>query len=183
MNITYTEIIILIIKTYFSKLINWLYILILKYISDKYLIFVSNKIKYDVCYDTSESDDEIELKYNYEYELIKKTFKINKIIDKYEKNRYINYNKKDFYIIKSFLFNYDSGKDINKYICTKKIIIIINLFEKLTTDKIKDITNKYKYIYIFYKNDLNEFNVKVIDIVNNIDIYSNSELIFNIITL
>ena len=38
MNITYFEILILVLKSYLSKLLNWLVLIILKYISDKYFL-------------------------------------------------------------------------------------------------------------------------------------------------
>ena len=40
-----------------------------------------------------------------------------------------------------------------------------------------------KYIYIFYKNNLNQFHIKIIDINNNVDIINNTELTFNMINL
>ena len=43
--------------------------------------------------------------------------------------------------------------------------------------------NSYKYIYIFYRNNLNKFNVKIIDLNNNVEIINNTELMFNIINL
>ena len=47
MSITYTEIIILVLKSYICKLLNWLILVVLKYISDKFFVFVSNDIQYN----------------------------------------------------------------------------------------------------------------------------------------
>lgn len=185
MDITYTEIIILVFKSYVCKLLNWLVLILLKYISDKYFIFVSNDIKYNNTYDISDSssDEIIESIYVKEYETIKNTFKINNIINKYTKNTCKNYNKDTFYILKSFLFNFDGDRVINKSICTKKIIILFNRFGCINTNKIKTMINSCKYIYIFYKNDLNQFHIKIIDMNNNVDIINNTELMFNMINL
>jgi hypothetical protein len=183
MNITNTEIIILVLKIYLTKLFNWLCLILLKYISDKYLIFTSNNIKYNAYYDTSDSNEELEPIYVHEYEIIKDRFKIDNIINKYKQNKYMNYKKNEYYIINSFLFNFDGDYVSDKYYCTNKIIILFNRFECLNTDKIKLVTNKYKYLYIFYKDNLDNFNVKIIDLNNNINIIDNSELIFNIISL
>ena len=185
MNITYFEILILVLKSYISKLLNWLILIILKYISDKYFVLISNDIKYNAVYDVSDSssDEVIEPIYVKEYETIKDTFKINNIINKYTKNTSKNYKKDTFYIIKSFLFNFDGVQVTDKYICTKKIIILFNRFGCINTNKIKNIINSYKYIYIFYKNDINQFHIKIIDINNNVDIVNNTELMFNLINL
>jgi hypothetical protein len=183
MNITYTEIIILILKSYICKLLNWLILVLLKYISDKYLIFVPNNIKYNAEYDVSDSssDEIIEPIYVKEYEIIKNTFKIHKIINKYNKNKHNMYNKDTYYILKAFLFNFDGEQVIEKCVCTKKIIIIFNRFGCLNTNNIKNMINNHKYIYIFYKNDMNEFHIKIIDMNNNIDVINNNELMFNLI--
>ena len=185
MDITYTEIIILVLKSYIFRLLNWFILILLKYISDKYFIFVSNDIKYNNTYDISDSSDDeiIEPIYVKEYETIKNKFKINNMINKYTKNTCKNYNKDTFYILKSFLFNFDGTCVIDKSICTKKIIILFNRFGCLNTVKINNMINSYKYIYIFYKNDLNQFHIKIIDMNNNVDITNNTELMFNIINL
>jgi hypothetical protein len=185
MSITYTEIIILVFKSYICKLLNWLILVLLKYISDKYFIFISNDIQYNTIYDISDSssDEIIEPIYVKEYDNIITTFKIDNMINKYTKNRSSYYNKDTFYIINAFLFNFDGVQVINKYVCTKKIIILFNRFGCINTNKIKNMINTYKYIYIFYKNDLNQFHIKIIDINNNIDIINNTELMFNIINL
>jgi hypothetical protein len=185
MNITYTEIIILILRSYLSKLLNWLFLILLKYISDKYFVFVYNHIQYNTIYDISDSssDEIIEPIYVKEYETIKNAFKINNIINKYTKNKYEFYDKNIFYIINAFLFNFNGEQVIEKSICTKKIIMLFNRFGCLNTNNIKNMINSYKYIYIFYKNDLNEFHIKIIDMNNNIDIINNTELMFNLIHL
>lgn len=185
MNITKLEIIILVLKCYLYRLLNWIYLVSLNYISDKYLIFVSNKIKYESYYDISDSssDEVIESVYAKEYESIKDKFKINNIIMKYTHNRYMNYEKNAFYIIKSFLFNFSIDKVTEKYCCTKKLIISFNRFGCINTDNIKLINSDYKYIYIFYKNGSNNFHIKIIDMNNNIDIICNSELMFNTVSL
>ena len=185
MSITYTEIIILVLKSYICKLLNWLILVVLKYISDKFFVFVSNDIQYNTVYDISDSssDEVIEPIYVKEYETIKNTFKINNIIDKYTRNKSTYYNKDTFYIINAFLFNFNGAQIIDKSICTKKIIILFNRFGCINTNKIKDMIDSYKYIYIFYKNDLNQFHIKIIDMNNNVDIVNNTELMFNIINL
>jgi hypothetical protein len=58
-----------------------------------------------------------------------------------------------------------------------------NLFNSINTLHINEITKYHKYIYIFYKTDLNEFKVKIIDIRNNFDLTLKNDLLFNIITL
>jgi hypothetical protein len=185
MSITYIEILILVIKSYMYKLLNWLILILLKYISDKYFIFISNNVQYNTVYDISDSssDETIEPIYVTEYETIKHIFKINNIIDKYTRNRSECYHKDSFYILKAFLFNFNGIKIIEKSICTKKIIILINRFGCINTNKIKNMIHSYKYIYIFYKNDLNQFRIKIIDMNNNIDIINNTELMFNVINL
>lgn len=183
MNVTNTEIIILVLKSYLIKVFNWLCLILLKYISDKYLIFTSKNVQYNAYYDTSDSNEEIEPIYVQEYEIIKDRFKIDNIINKYKKTKYMNYKKNEYYIINSFLFNFDGEYVIDKYHCTNKIIILLNRFECLNTNTIKIITNKYKYIYIFYKDSTDDFNVKIIDLNNNVNIIDNSELMFNVINL
>lgn len=185
MNVTKLEIIILILKCYLYRLLNWICLVSLNYISDRYLIFVSNKIKYVSYYDISDSssDEVIEPIYVKEYESIKDKFKINNIIMKYTYNKYMNYDKNEFYIIKSFLFNFSAGEVTEKYCFTKKLIINFNRFGSINTNNIKLINSDYKYIYIFYKNGSNNFQIKIIDMNNNIDILCNSELMFNTVSL
>ena len=182
------EIIFLFLKSLFFKFANYIIFIILKYISDRFFIFVKNDIDYNSVYDISDdsSDDVIEpTEIPIEYKNILKKLNIDNVINKYSKN--INkqklYNKDSFYIINSFLFNFEDKNITDKYIFTKKLIILFNRFSYINTKHIFDITNQYKYLYIFYKNDENKYNVKIIDIINNIDIISNSDLLFNIIHL
>ncbi len=167
---------------------NWLLIWILKNISEKLLIFTSNNIKYNTEYDVSDStDDEIiePIHTSAEYKNILEKFNINNVINKYmnktKKNK--KYDKDSFYIINSFLFNFENNQVFAKYTCTKKIIILFNNFGSFNTIKIKEFESEYKYLYIFYKNDLNDYCVKIVDIYNNINIINNSKLLFNIINL
>jgi len=187
-NISYTqiELCLIVLKSSIIKLIQYIVLIILKYVSDTFLFFISNDINYKNQSDilSSDSDDE-QQEFSAEYTMVLNKLNINNIISKYTKNKNKNaiYCKKSYYIIKSFLFNFDGTNIINKSICTKKLIIMYNLFNILNTLHINDITTYHKYIYIFYKNDLNEFKVKIIDIRNNIDITTKNELLFNIISL
>lgn len=178
----------LVLKSYIILLLNSLLILILKNISEKLLIFTSNNIKYNTEYDVSDStDDEIiePMNISVDYKNILEKFNINNVINKYMNNTKKNkkYDKDLFYIINSFLFNFENNQVFAKYTCTKKIIILFNNFGSLNTMKIKEFESEYKYLYIFYKNDSNDYCVKIVDIYNNINIINNSKLLFNIINL
>lgn len=182
------HLIILVLKSYIIILFNWLLIWILKNISEKLLIFTSNNIKYNTIYDISDStDDEIiePIDIPSDYKNILEKFNINNVINKYmnSTNKNKKYDENSFYIINSFLFNFKDNQVISKYICTKKIIILFNNFGSLNTIKIKEFESEYKYLYIFYKNELNNFCVKIVDIHNNIDIICHSKLLFNVINL
>ena len=189
------EILILFLKSLFFKFINYIIFIFLKYISDEYFVFTNNDINYDMnynsVYDVSDSNSEdpdkpIEpINIPLEYKNILKKLNTNNIINKYSKN--VNkqkiYNKDTFYIINSFLFNFEDTNIIDKYIFTKKLIILFNIFNYINTKQIIDINDQYKYLYIFYKNDDNKYNVKIIDIINNVDIITNSDILFNIVHL
>lgn len=182
------EIIFLFLKSLFFKLINYILFVVLKYISDKYFVFVKNEIKYDSVYDVSDSNSEdiIEpTEIPIEYKNILNKLNVNNIINKYSKN--INkkkmYNEDSFYIINSFMFNFKDSCMTDKYVFTKKLIILFNRFNYINIKHIFDINNEYKYLYIFYKNDENKYNVKIIDMLNGIELISNSEVLFNIIHL
>jgi len=182
------EIILLFIQSIFFKLLNIIIFTILKYISDKYLTFVEHKINYNSTYDVSDSnsDDIIEPEdIPIEYQNILKKLNTDNIINKYSKsiNKQQLYNKDSFYIINSFLFNFEDIYVTDKLIFTKKLIILFNRFNNINIKHILEITDKYKYLYVFYKNDENKYNVKIIDIINNVDIMTNSDILFNIIHL
>lgn len=160
----------------------------MKNISDKCFIFVKNDIQYDSVYDISDSSSEDIIEPNeipIEYKNILTKLNTSNIINKYSKN--INkqklYNKDSFYIINSFLFNFKDGNVIDKCIFTKRLIILFNRFNYININHINDINGHYKYLYIFYKNDENKYNVKIIDLLNKVDIISNNDILFNIIHL
>ena len=182
------EIIILILKSLIARIINYIIFIFLKYISDKYLIFVNNDIKYHSMYDVSDSSsDEIidPLPMPIEYINILKKFNINNVINKYTKNinKHLLYNKDSYYIINAFLFNFKDANVTDKYLFTKKLIVLFNRYGYINTIKINELNDRYKYLYLFYKSDDNIYNVKIIDIKNNVDIVDNSELLFNLIRL
>jgi len=182
------DIYILFLKSLFFKLINCIVFLFLKYISDKYFVFVKNDIKYDSIYDASDSnsDDVIEpIEMPIEYKNILEKLNISNVINKYSKSAVKKklYKHNEFYIINAFLFNFKDRNIVEKDVCTKKLIILFNRFNVINTKHIMDISDHYKYLYIFYKNDENIYNVKIIDIINNVDIVSNSDLLFNIVNL
>lgn len=182
------ELIFLFLKSLFFKLINNILFIILKYISDKYFVFVKNEIKYDSVYDVSDSNSEdiIEpTEIPIEYTNILNKLNVNNIINKYSKNtnKKKMYDDNSFYIINSFLFNFKENCMTDKDIFTKKLIILFNRFNYINIKHIFDINDGYKYLYIFYKNDENKYNVKIIDMLNGIELVSNSEILFNIIHL
>ena len=182
------NLIFLIFKSIIARVINYIILVFLKYISDKYFIFVKNDINYYSMYDLSDSssDETIEpTAIPIEYINILKKFNITNVINKYTKNtnKHKLYSKDSYYIINSFLFNFKDTNITDKYIFTKKLIILFNRYGYMNTIKINELNDNYKYIYIFYKSDNNIYNVKIIDIKNNVDIIDNSNILFNLIRL
>lgn len=172
---------------------------IIKNINDNMLFFIKDSIiyknKYDYSLESDESSDsdESDIEEIYEnktYDMIKFNCNTNKTINKY-KNNTIKYNfpqKNKYYIINSFLFNVTGNAykiiDNNKF--TKKLIILYYLEKSLNTKTIKYLMPEYNYLYIFYRTDIlnnNEYKIKIIDLVNNHELLSNKDILFNNISL
>lgn len=182
------ELIFLFLKSLLFKLMNYILFTILKYISDKYFVFIKNEIKYESVYDVSDSNSEDIIEPTdipLEYTNILSKLNVNNIINKYSKsnNKKKIYNENSFYIINSFLFNFKEDCMTDKLVFTKKLIILFNRFNSINVKHVFDINDSYKYLYIFYKNEDNKYNVKIIDMLNGVDLVTNSDILFNIIHL
>jgi hypothetical protein len=96
-------------------------------------------------------------------------------------------NKNEIYIVNSFLFNYKNEAKIidliNVYPFTKKLTILYKYYKQLNSNYIMNLHLSYKYLYILYKNDKNQYNYLIIDIINNKNLLTNKKLLFNNIKL
>lgn len=96
-------------------------------------------------------------------------------------------NKNEIYIVNSFLFNYKNEAKIidliNVYPLTKKLTILYKYYKQLNSNYIMNLHLSYKYLYILYKNDKNQYNYLIIDIINNKNLLTNKKLLFNNIKL
>lgn len=101
------------------------------------------------------------------------------------KNIYLN--KNEIYIVNSFLFNFNNEAKIidllNIYPFTKKLTILYKYYKQLNSNYIMNLHLSYKYLYILYKNDKNQYNYLIIDIINNKNLLTNKKLLFNNIKL
>lgn len=121
---------------------------------------------------------------------------MNNIIHNYKNKNLINYNNYDnleIVIADCFLFNIkiNSEEIDGKFdICMYKILSLkrkIKLFymlqNKLNTSVIHNLFPYYKYLYILYKKNPEEYNYILIDLENNYDLIKNKKVLFNIINL
>jgi hypothetical protein len=146
----------------------------------------------------TDSNSDIDLYYNEkncndEYKSILELFCIvnnSNNNNQLHKKPYINnilLNKNEIYIVNSFLFNFNKDAKIidllSIYPFTKKLIILYKYYKKLNTNYIMNLNLSYKYLYILYKNDTNEYNYLILDIFNNKNIFTNKKLLFNNIKL
>lgn len=172
----------IIIKSILIFMYNVVLYYILTNVNDKYLnFFCNNYINYNNYIDDF-SDDECNINiYNKDYEKIISLFKINKTLEKYiNKKKYNTYN---YIIIKSFLFNI-LDKNIDLYIFTNKLVIIYKHKKQLNTNFIKKVTfSNYKYLYILYKDNYNNYKIAIIDLYANYNIIDKKMILFNMINL
>lgn len=167
---------------------------ILLYLEDSYLyLFINNIILYiPESVSDSESDSssdlesELECKENENLEYIKilNLFNINSNYNK--NNQKINIQTK-IIIVNCFLFNYNQELEIinltDIFYFTRKLVILYNIANKLNTHVIKELCLNYKYMYILYSTNSNEYKYLIIDLDNNLDIYKNKKILFNTIKL
>lgn len=178
---------------------NYAIYTILIYIDDYTLFFINNIIIYESNELSDESsDDEIDNFYlnnndKIEYKNILSIFNITnntninncQYIKEYDQVNIIN---NEIYIINAFLFNYNETiKDTldigDIFMFTKKLVIMYNINKRINTKLILDLNLGYKYMYILYKKNTNEYSYLIIDLFNNVNIINTKPLLFNNITL
>ena len=75
-------------------------------------------------------------------------------------------------------FNIDSN---NIYSLKYKIVLIYLLYNKLNTSTIFNLFPNFKYFYILYQTNDNQYHYKLLDLHKNYDIIKNKKVLFNVI--
>lgn len=200
------QLLILYILSAFKLYWNSFICLLIKYIDDKYLYFVNKYIDDVFSQNSTDSDSDEENIFDIieskDHDYIKTVFnkyfsndniKIN-IMNKINNNRIFfnnldQKNNSNIFIIECCLFNLNikhnnlySIKDI--YLFTNKLILFFNIYYNINSKYLLKLFNNYQYIYILYKkNNMDTYQIKCIDLYNNIDIFKNKKLYFNNIIL
>lgn len=172
---------------------------VIKTFNDNILFMIDNHIIYKSKFDCLSDSDESNLDSDFENEdeeggyenKLYDMVKFNCDIDEYKfiPDNLYNYKfvkKNNYIIINSFLFNVSGNAhkivDIHQF--TKKLIVLYYLEDSsINTKTIRDIMGNYNYLYIYYRNDNDEFKVNIIDLNNNYEIMNKKDILFNNIAL
>lgn len=125
-----------------------------------------------------------------EYEYILKFFSISSKMLTIFKNNIVQNNNQlnnNIKIIDCFLFNILKNNDDfiidsnNIYSLKYKIVLIYLLYNKLNTSTIFNLFPEFRYFYILYQTNDNQYNYKLLDLNKNYDIIKNKKVLFNVI--